>query len=590
MWPGFAGWRWEIGAAALLLLLYATLLWVMPKGAFWHPDEGGKFIQMQSLRWDGGWRYNVPYRGASRDPRLEYYVGRCAGDRVYPTVSDSGVRFQWPIWFPLVTQPLFARFGITGLYLIPLAGGWLTAVLTGILVRPFGSFLAALTMVLVGSATPVVFYSVHFLEHTPATALCLGALLASDPSDVRRGGWLAVPLLIVAVALRIEMLVFVLAMAIGWPLATIAGANRSGGGSVPVRIGVGSRSRLIGVALVGVGLAVAVVFSLTPRHLQRLAELPEMVRFTRRKLPYLVDSLRYLLVNAPGTEAAPVTRGSELVALTAVAACFLAPFLRPRRFETGVILLGLAIVAEFSLVIILASHPYASRQGILTIAPFLVIAVYAVPEAWRRRDHSLVYLVSVALLYFIFSLFMIFVTRVGYSGDYLVGLEGASRYLLPFYPLWTALSVVALAAYHGSPRTQLVRSLFTLIVALTMMMSLTYQARGLLALAENRRRIGLWQDALPDDVPVVTDAWWLPAFVAPYFTEHEMYCVSSPKAMSSWLTFAQAHDVTRFVFASRERSEPQSLPAASPGLRRESEQSVDGLRLVAFAFAKADGS
>jgi hypothetical protein len=326
----------------------------------------------------------------------------------------------------------------------------------------------------------------------------------------------------------------------------------------------------------------AIYLSLTPRHLERFAILPEMLAETWEKRPYIISSLRYLLVSGGGREAARVTTGGDLITLIALIGCMLAPFLRPRRLEAGVLLLGLAIVAEFSLILVIASTAYAARQGVLTIAPHLVVALYALAQAWRTRNRTLLHPAIIGILSFVFMIAVIFTTRIGYDGDYLIGLEGAARYFLPLYPLWTALTVVAVVAYRGSERPPLLRSGVSLIVAFMAILAIAYQARGLLALAENRRQILAWQEALPDQTPVVTNLWWLAALVAPYFTQHEMYCVSSPEQMVNWAALAQAHDVTEFTYAAREAAEVPLLPLALTSMQRGSERPINGLRLVRF--------
>ena len=65
----------QVGAALVVLCVYLGALHGLPKDVFWHPDEGGKFIGLRTLRWDGGLEYRVPYRGQTLDPRFEFYPG-----------------------------------------------------------------------------------------------------------------------------------------------------------------------------------------------------------------------------------------------------------------------------------------------------------------------------------------------------------------------------------------------------------------------------------------------------------------------------------------------------------------------------------
>src|SRR5215470_202956 len=149
----------------------------MPKGAFWSPDEGAKYIQLHSIEWLDGLRYTIAYGGERIDPTFEFYPARCRFEDIYPMPLDDGrVKFHWPIWFPLASRAPVALFGLTGLYLLPLLGGWLIALLAGQLSRAWDRRLAPFAILAVGLATPVAFFSLTFWEHTLATALALGAL------------------------------------------------------------------------------------------------------------------------------------------------------------------------------------------------------------------------------------------------------------------------------------------------------------------------------------------------------------------------------------------------------------------------------
>ena len=57
----------SIAAAVLVLAIYAAALWVMPKGGFYSPDEGAKFIQLNSIDWHDGLRYDIAYGGRDID-------------------------------------------------------------------------------------------------------------------------------------------------------------------------------------------------------------------------------------------------------------------------------------------------------------------------------------------------------------------------------------------------------------------------------------------------------------------------------------------------------------------------------------------
>src|SRR5262245_10872557 len=211
---------WAVAAAILVLAVYAAVLSIMPKEAFWSPDEGAKFIQAHSIAWRNGFQYAIPYGAARLDPEYAFYPTRCRFEDIYPVQHPDGtVGFHWPIWFPLVTS-LFARaFGPVGLYVIPLVSGWLVAVLAGYFIAAWSPALAPVAILAVGLATPIAFFSLTFWEHTLATLLALIALavvVAAPPRRRQWTVWVILPILLVAAVLRVELSLFGVAVLCAW--------------------------------------------------------------------------------------------------------------------------------------------------------------------------------------------------------------------------------------------------------------------------------------------------------------------------------------------------------------------------------------
>jgi len=214
--------RWTLAAGGLLLLVYVAVLTIMPKQVFWSPDEGGKFLELLSIHWQGRVTYSVPYLGRRIDPARTFYphqLAKDAGPFPYPvTDADGSVEFHWAMWFPLLSGVMLRTFGITGLYIIPLLSGWLIALASGWIAHLASPRLAPLAILLVGFATPICFYGQVFWEHTLATLLGLvtvAILLASRPGSLRALAFM-LPLLGAATMLRLEMLVFAAATLLVW--------------------------------------------------------------------------------------------------------------------------------------------------------------------------------------------------------------------------------------------------------------------------------------------------------------------------------------------------------------------------------------
>jgi hypothetical protein len=181
--------RWIVLAAwASVLLVYVLSLLGMPRHVFWSPDEGSRLLQAKTLRFDDGFSHALPYPGERLDPDLRFYAHR-RGARIerslYPVRDGAGAfHFHWAPWFPLLSRLPLELFGVTGVYVLPLLAGWLTAVLSGRLAAAIDPSLEVPAVLVVGLATPIYFYSLCFWEHTVAAALSLCAVLLF----ARRGG------------------------------------------------------------------------------------------------------------------------------------------------------------------------------------------------------------------------------------------------------------------------------------------------------------------------------------------------------------------------------------------------------------------
>ena len=165
------GHRWNAGRRASVLLAYVSVLWSMPKHVFWSPDEGGKFIELHCIEWHGGLRYSMPYAARGVDPDFKFYphFSTPDGDTFpYPVAGSGGtVRFNWPIWFPLLSRFMLRAFGLPGIYVIPLLSGWLLALVSGSIAHYLSPRIAPITILLVGLATPCVF-TANVFGNTPS--------------------------------------------------------------------------------------------------------------------------------------------------------------------------------------------------------------------------------------------------------------------------------------------------------------------------------------------------------------------------------------------------------------------------------------
>lgn len=583
MGPWFSR-RAELLAAATVLLVYAGALSSMPKDVFWHPDEGAKFLALQTIHWDGGITYTVPYPGRVIDPGFEFYPGRCRGALVYPMPEpDGGVRLRWPIWFSLASRPFFDVFGVAGVYVLPLLGGWLTAVVAGRWMAIANPRLAPFAILLVGCGTPMLFYSLGFFEHTLATFA--GVVATSILIGTRRLSWRTVaqmaPFLAVAVVLRVEMLAFVAALLLTWALSVAAQGILAPKEGAPMRR---QPRRWLPYATTG-GLAVitlvALATLLAPRQRQLLLGLPDLLGRNLRKGPQVVGGTVRLLIGPP--DLGPL-RGQlwDLLVFLSIGAAMAAPFLRSARTEAVLLLGALVILLESSLFVAFVSRPYLGKQGVLGVAPFMIVGFYVLPHAWRQRDERLLRLAVAATTYAALGSLALFSSRVNEWGNDLIGLDGCARYMLTLYPMSVVLSLVAIHTVRASDRPALVKSAFTILVTAMVIISFVYQFRGLREMRANKQVLVAWEAALRGEDRVVTDIWWLPAVLAPLSTAKEMYCVDDASRFPEWLARARAHGATSFTFSTTRRVDGDRFGVATAGLVQNSSREVDGLHIYPF--------
>ena len=203
--------RAEIVVLAVIVLAAAILiLTTQPLDVFWGSDSGNRFIQLQSFLRTGG-------VAIDRAPHIGHH---------FVAVRGKGYSFYDPI-FPLASAPFYTALGLSGLFVLPIAGTLLLIALLPLLT----SASPLRVGLLVVFATPIFWYTVVFWEHTIAAGLAIAAvalakrqrfiatgLLAGASTLFREEGYIviasiAVALLVIRRPLR-EAFLFVFAAAL----------------------------------------------------------------------------------------------------------------------------------------------------------------------------------------------------------------------------------------------------------------------------------------------------------------------------------------------------------------------------------------
>jgi hypothetical protein len=207
---------------ALVLAAFSVIVGLLASGlrpdAFFVGDPGVKLTSTRNATRFPSAPLNIalPRIGNDPTPHLEAFF-EVHGDHAHAVTSE---------FFPLISAPMLAAFGLRGLYVLPALGLVATLAATAWL----GVVLdrrrdAALVALLAGLGTPFLFYGLEFWEHTlslafsvAGTALLLDA--ARRPPAGARGHWrpFAAGLLFgVAVVLRVEAGCYAAAVIIATP-------------------------------------------------------------------------------------------------------------------------------------------------------------------------------------------------------------------------------------------------------------------------------------------------------------------------------------------------------------------------------------
>lgn len=569
------------GARVAVLLVYLAALSAQPAAVFWHPDEGGKFLAMLSLTGGTGPAYVLPYGGRALDPQLDFYATRCRPPIVYPSLDPQGaLQFRWPIWFPLLSQPLYDAFGLWGLYVVPILCGWLIAVVAGRWAALYDAALVPVATLLVGLATPVLFYSLNFSEHTLATlcgVIAVSCVLARRPASWQRLAAAAAALL-AAVALRAELAALVPAVVLA---ALVPGPGVGSPGSA-VRGRRAAHWLLAGVlALLGL-VALLVTPALVPPRYATLAQgLPALITETVQKLPAVPRTVVSVFMAAPDPRA-PGSGAGRIAAGLAIAAALGAGFVRGTAGR--LLLLGSAfVVVELALYMALTNRPYLSRPGVLAVAPFLVLAPALAGLLRDPHDRRLAQLYVAGAGYAVFGFLALLVTWVTDQGDFPVGLDGSARYLLTLYPIATVLALGTLSRVRASTASGSIRSLLTVVVTAGVLVAALYQYRGVQEMRSNREMLERWAASLGRQERVVTDVWWLPACLAPFYASHEVYCLSGPRDLATWIDRVARQGIASFAVATTDAPMNASALMGERPWTGTGCETVAGLHVCRFA-------
>ena len=569
-------------AVALTAAVYLVLAAALPPDVFWSPDEGAKLLQALSHRPAGPSSDALAYGGRRLDPELSFYPRLLHPSHpaalisiLYPQpTAAGGVRNHWPAAFPLISLHPYRAFGARGLTLLPLVGGLAAVIVAGALGRSAVPTAAAPAALAVGLATPVLFYSQLFWEHSLAAALCLGGVLvlgAGPPFSALRlaaaGGTLGC-----AVLLRPESLLLVAVL----PLAAACLWDRSQEhrrvpGFVWYLVTAVAIGLMVAASLLWMGGLPKAVASLTDtavRGWQLATPVPE-------RLAAAWFDLEAGLGPALPDAAVAVGTCGAIIALTAVV------LREPARGWAFAV--GGSLVLIPSLWVLVSTQPYRAIHALMLPAPFLCLvglALRAPPVPGRRTT---LFLGLISALYLTLGTLTAMAKMIG-------GLEWGNRYLLPLIALGAATTAVGAADYARRGAASRPRRAVVAVAVVSLVVGALYQARGARELIIAKRTLdAVRADIVEADGPTVTDLYWLPAAVAVTFAEHPIFTLRDRADLSRWLERIGRHG-DRFLIVTQHQDQTRLAAwldsVADPRLEVTGSRPLPGLLVAHVRVAR----
>lgn len=525
-------------------LLAIYLIWVAfyPPEIFWSLDEGGKYLHIQSIVRSGDVSAPLPYPGRYLDRDLQFVP------LMYWSRSDAQIYSWWPVGFPIISTPLYSIFGWYGVYILPAACGAIMSLLTGLLVRhliPHAQWFAAAALLIVGLATPVMFYSTTCWEHTLSAALVMGSILAILCAWYSgQAAWLVAGGVFLAFSayFRPDML----AVAMGALLALLIAHWRWG-----ILFGFAC---VLGAmpGLLGNWLLMGHVFGrqFLPGGTVEWAPLFSGVQDAGMWF------VPYVLFNSPRVGAIAIEPGLLALATLCTGIALLYPWMSRWRWIS---LIAYGIVLLICGWVLVQAEGYRSVHGFVLIAPHILFVAWLYgAHAKRRKSLFSLLLLSICVVYG-----AVYVARAWIPAG---GLQWGPRYQLAFYPLFVAASLIGLASEWNSLGVWMKRGAVVLYAA-GVLTGLGFQVRGLLSAQQTRHYYQLSEQAvqqLPSQT-VVTSCSWLTMVMPRLYWNGRIFKVDNEAALGAWVGEARRVGVRSMCRVEMDMCSTTPLDQIAPG-------------------------
>ncbi len=477
---------WHLLALGVGLLLLAW--WIQRGPTFYSSDTGLRFMQVKSLL-ARGWQSPVMVNpGEALDPGLNYlpyyFAYARLGDQIYLPISAL---------FPLLASLWYAWAGTVGLAVMPVLGAVFAAAAVYQLGRLSGLPHAYWGLWLAVVATPLLFYSLTFWDHTLGTAVLMWAMVGVAAGLKRKrplpfilGGML------LGVGLEPRPEAYVFSVALGLGLLLISGRNwRPLGWTVGGAMAMAVPLWLLQYAWVGHPLGIPMAQNLFGYGV--VAHDVDST-FGRTRAFQLTRFFTYI---EPGNVTTLLATLCLLVGMVLIVFVLRLPRYRRRGF-----LFGGTAVTLLGYFLLLTSGFHKPITGLIATFPLLPFSLAYVRQP--RREAQLIYRFCFATAWLFVVLMVLLWPTDG-------GKQWGVRYMLPVYPLLLYLGWVAVDSYREDLRAihrlgdrVLVGSLLLATLAIQVV-SVAYLA----GIHREQRAVQAQINALPVDV-VVTNILFLP--------------------------------------------------------------------------------
>lgn len=529
----------------IVTIVYSILAFViLPAESFFAGDEGVKFIQMKSLLKYNYKSLSLYYPGKNIDQENKFFP-------IIPpyAVEREGEMFsQWPILFPFASSLFFNRFGLKGLYIIPVLSSLLTLLVVSKIFRLLFMRDSILILMLLAFATPVFFYSLVFWEHTLSLLLSTLAIYLILVSLERPGyGWmlLAGVLLGLGVWVRNELYFFVLALLIS------GFATRSMWKSRVI-------FRETTYFFVGLFLVLIPMWAIQKATVGELlgADISQFIKasISTEASPFKSTISSFLLYKIKLAAVLLFHRFHNEWMIILVLPYFLfalvmiVPKLKNKKFLLLFSLVGMAAVSLFVL------FQNLLNSGLIINTPFVIfsLAMFTAYQKFKERGRPIFFVYLTGLVYIL--LVSLFAPATG-------GMQWGPRFMLPALPFL----LVALGGLWDNWEMLELRGIaerFTkAALVLLVLISLFVQVKGVQYLYSNRKedaRLVAKVEERPENV-FITNNYWFPQETAVLFESKKFYFVDKLPALNELVKRMEKGRKQSFAFVSLD--DPRDRPS-----------------------------